>query len=348
MINHTQAHIEELWIHYIGNASQEEGIQYCNQSIAVQTQEIDELLRQYFFENFKEPEFFAFDFYDGNIDLNPVYNHAKQIFMEPETLGDQSVSIVKYLYENSKHPNIKAGDVMIAYVKEILIDDELVDGICIFKSENKQAFLNIQKVGQKYEVNQNEGINPGKIDKACIIFNSEEKDGYKICALDHSNKSKEAQFWKEKFLNIKQRSDDYHHTKNYIQATKAFVTERMRPLYEIDKTQEAEIMNHSLDFLKNEEQLDQASFDERVFKSPDVINEFQLFKLDYQQENGVELADQFAVNPAAVKNQSKVFKSILKLDKNFHVYVHGNRDLIEKGTDADGRKYYKLFYEEEN
>ena len=348
MINHSQAQIQELWIHYIGNATQEEGIQYCNQSIFISSEEIDNLLKQYFFENFKEPEFYSFDFFDGNIDLNPVFNYAKIAFQDPELLGEQSVNIVKFLYENSKHPNIKSGDVFVAYVQDVLVEDELIDAICIFKSENKQAFLNIEKQGQTYKVNTDEGINAGKIDKACIIFNTEEAGGYKICALDHSNKSKEAQFWKEKFLNLKHKADDYHHTKHYIQATKAFVTERLKPLHEIDKTQEAEIMNHSLDFLKSQEQLSQTEFDERVFKNADVINDFQLFKLDYQQENNVELGNNFNVHPAAVKNQSKVFKSVLKLDKNFHVYIHGNRNLIEKGTDPDGRKYYKIFYEEEN
>jgi hypothetical protein len=27
--------------------------------------------------------------------------------------------------------------------------------------------------------------------------------------------------------------------------------------------------------------------------------------------------------------------------------VHGNTDLIEKGVDSDGRKFYKIFYVEE-
>lgn len=348
MINHEVARLQELWIHFIGNATQDEGIEYCKQSINIEDEGIDQILKQYFFDNFKEPEFYSFDFYDGNVDMNPVYNHARQIFMEPDTLGEQSTSIVKYLYENSKHPNIKSGDVFIAYVKDILVDDELLDGICIFKSENKQPFLNIERLGATYRINPEKGINPGKLDKACIIFNTEEKQGFKLCAIDHANKSKEAQFWKDKFLNITYRADDYHHTKNYIQATKAFVTERMRPIYEIDKTQEAEIMNHSLDFLKNEESLTQAEFDEKVFKSPAVINEFQLFKLDYQEEKGIALADNFDVHPAAVKNQSKVFKSVLKLDKNFHIYIHGNRKMIEKGQDPDGRKFYKIYFEEEN
>lgn len=348
MINYSEAQIHEMWIHFVGNAAQEEGIQYSNRSVAIHSEEVDGLLKQYFFENFKEPEFYSFDFFDGNIDMNPVYNYAKIVFQDPELVSEQSVSIVKFLYENSKHPNIKSGDVFVAYVSDVMVDDEMVDAICIFKSENKQPFINLEKDQNTYKIREDQGIQTGKLDKACIIFNTEEADGYKICALDHSNKSKEAQFWKEKFLNLKHRADDYYHTKHYIQATKAFVTERMKPLYEIDKTQEAEIMQKSLNFLKSEEELDQKSFDEQVFNSPDIINEFQLFKLDYQQENNVELSDQFKVHPSAVKNQSKVFKSVLKLDKNFHIYIHGNRSLIEKGTEADGRKYYKIYYEEEN
>ena len=39
---------------------------------------------------------------------------------------------------------------------------------------------------------------------------------------------------------------------------------------------------------------------------------------------------------------------MLKLDKNFHVYVHGKRDYIEKGFDSQkGMNFYKLFYENE-
>lgn len=42
------------------------------------------------------------------------------------------------------------------------------------------------------------------------------------------------------------------------------------------------------------------------------------------------------------------FKSVLKLDKNFSVYIHGNRDYIEQGYDEErGKNYYKLYYENE-
>ena len=40
--------------------------------------------------------------------------------------------------------------------------------------------------------------------------------------------------------------------------------------------------------------------------------------------------------------------SIIKLDKNFHIYVHDSRELIEQGTDEHGRKFYKIYYNEES
>ena len=41
--------------------------------------------------------------------------------------------------------------------------------------------------------------------------------------------------------------------------------------------------------------------------------------------------------------------SVLKLDKNFHVYIHGKREYIEKGFDEEkGMHFYQLFFEEES
>jgi hypothetical protein len=61
----------------------------------------------------------------------------------------------------------------------------------------------------------------------------------------------------------------------------------------------------------------------------------------------VPQSQEFEIDNKAVKKQAKIFKSVLKLDKNFHIYIHGNRNLIEKGIDEDGRKYYKIFFESE-
>ncbi|HEY0059407.1 MAG TPA: nucleoid-associated protein, partial [Flavisolibacter sp.] len=67
----------------------------------------------------------------------------------------------------------------------------------------------------------------------------------------------------------------------------------------------------------------------------------------YVEKHDFDITSSFDISAPAVKKQSRIFKSVLKLDRNFHIYIHGNTDLIEKGTDDDGRKYYKLYYQEE-
>lgn len=37
-------------------------------------------------------------------------------------------------------------------------------------------------------------------------------------------------------------------------------------------------------------------------------------------------------------------KLVIKLDRNFHVYIHGKRDKIEEGEDKKG-KFIKLYYD---
>lgn len=61
----------------------------------------------------------------------------------------------------------------------------------------------------------------------------------------------------------------------------------------------------------------------------------------------IDLSNSFEISSQAVKKQTRVFKSVLKLDKNFHIYIHGNKELIEQGIEKDGRKYYKIYYQNE-
>jgi hypothetical protein len=103
-----------------------------------------------------------------------------------------------------------------------------------------------------------------------------------------------------------------------------------------------------VEYFKQNESFNKENFEETVFQNEEVINSFRSYDSNYRQENEIEIQDDFDISAQAVKKQSRFFKSILKLDKNFHVYIHGNKDLIEKGVDNDGRKYYKIYYEKEN
>lgn len=80
----------------------------------------------------------------------------------------------------------------------------------------------------------------------------------------------------------------------------------------------------------------------------DIIDDFRNYKKEYSEKNDVPIADEFSIHQQAVKKNAKVYKSILKLDKNFHIYIHGNRDMIDKGYDEErGLHFYKCFYRTE-
>ena len=72
------------------------------------------------------------------------------------------------------------------------------------------------------------------------------------------------------------------------------------------------------------------------------------YKENYEKSREFETPENFDIHLAAVKKQAKSFKSILKLDKNFHIYIHGDKQLIEKGFDeGKSMNYYKVYFREE-
>ena len=107
------------------------------------------------------------------------------------------------------------------------------------------------------------------------------------------------------------------------------------------------MLNRSVEYFKEKESFDKESFEEEVLQSESLIESFENYNTTYKQENDIELTDSFDISTEAVKKQARVFNKVLKLDKNFHIYIHGNKELIEQGVDEDGRKFYKIFYEEE-
>ena len=105
--------------------------------------------------------------------------------------------------------------------------------------------------------------------------------------------------------------------------------------------------NKSAAFFKEENVFEFNKFANEVIENPEYIDSFNTFKTNYEKEKNVDVQDNFEISERATKKQARFFKSVLKLDKNFHIYIHGKKELIEKGVDEKGKKYYKIYYEEE-
>lgn len=349
MINHIEGKIIGLCGHRMHHQDDDVNISYTKAPIPIEpSSDLEHSLLSFFFDKYKHPLYFNFASDGDNLEENVIYSYASEIFDNPDAILECSKKITKYLHQNSKHPNIKAGDVLVSYVQDVLIDDEMLDALCIYKIENRQTFLSLDMDQDTYRLGLLRGVNMDKMDKGCIIFNTEREQGYKICTIDRSNSGVEAQFWMKNFLNATHRSDTYHHTKNMIEATKSFIDERVKPVYEIDRTHEADMLNKSKVYLNHVEDFDSETYAKEIFQDDRIASDFKQYKKEFQEEKNLMLADDFSVNQRAVKNYANVFRSVIKLDKNFHVYVHGDRNQITRGVDDQGRKFYTLYYENES
>lgn len=344
MIDLENSQLIDSAIHRVGNKSADDGCIFSKQSLQL-NEHLTQVLSRYFLTPFKSEEYFHF-YHDTNLNLNEVYTYVTAIFDNPDNLFDQSLNLAKHLYENSEHPNIKPGDFYTVYFEDCYIDGDTVDAIGLFKSENKDTFLRIIPEGGVFTVESEQGINIKKLDKGCIIFNKEREQGYIAAVVDNTNRNMEAQYWIEDFLHVTYRQDDYHHTQNIMALTKSFVMNELPEQFAVTKAEQATILNDSVKFFKEKENFTIEEFNEEVIQQPEVIESFQQYRTHFQQENDIRMPDSFDISESAVKKQTRNFKSVIKLDKNFHIYIHGNENLIEQGEDEKG-KFYKIYFKEE-
>ncbi|MEI6765922.1 MAG: nucleoid-associated protein [Bacteroidota bacterium] len=348
MVDYTDCYVERVSVHNVGNKTNGEDLRLSKNLLDTSDLKVQELLLKFFLTPFNTPEFYSFTFTNEDFNLNPVYNFATDIFDNLKSFHKNSVNLAKHLFELSIHPQIKPGDLFVAYFTGVAIEGGTTDAVGIFKSENRQAFLKLNSGDEDFSIHYEDGINIEKLDKGCLIINTDADSGYKVCIVDKSNKSIEAQYWKDTFLQLKPCSDDYHHTKEFLNIAKNFVTKQISEEFEVTKADKIDLLNRSVDYFKTHETFDKNDFEQQVFKDNTLINSFRNYDESYRENHELDVVESFEISAQAVKKQARIFKSVLKLDKNFHIYIHGDRELIEQGVDADGRKFYKIYYREEN
>lgn len=346
MIHLKHAQLQAAVVHQVGNRHIEEPIRFSEQLIPLDNERLVAIISHYFLSSFSGNEEYRF-FNEVGIDQNEMYTIAKRLFANPDDLLVQSNFIARFLYECSAHPRIKGGEVYVAYFKDVEYDNETMDAIGVFKAENKESYLKVNFDNRAAQVMAEEGTNAGKPDKGCLIFNTLQEDGYRVCIVDHLSKGNEAAYWKDDFLGLQPISNEFLQTNQMMGIAKQYVTQKLTEEFEVSKPDQIDLLNRSVEYFKTHESFDQEEFEQEVFADAKVIESFRQFDETYRSEYGIEVADKFDISPQAVKKQARVFKSVLKLDKNFHIYIHGNRELIEQGVEPDGRKFYKIYYQEE-
>jgi len=339
--------IDHIALHFVGNKINEGELQ-CSGELLKIDEETEQALIRYFLMPFRSEEFFRF-YHDEDLDSNEAYSCITSIFDDPNTMLRQSVNLARHLFNQGNHPNIKEGEFYVVLFSNCVYKGEVLNAVGIFKSENKETFLQVEKGSQGFEIEQRQGINISKLDKGCMVLETSREDGYKVAIIDNTNKGNDTQYWKDNFLMVKPVRDEFHQTNEIMGIARQFVTKQITEDFsEVSKTDQIDLLNRSVNYFKTHEVFSKPEFEESVFPNENVMESFRKFDKSYRQEQNMDIQDSFEISPEAVKKQARVFKSVLKLDKNFHIYIHGDRKLIEQGVEDNGRKYYKIYYNEEN
>ena len=349
MIASFEASLSQLSVHRVGNKLLDEFYVLSDDPIKIEDELLNKLLMQYFLLPFdKVNEVYRF-MHSSDMNLNELYHFASEVFSSPARFHEVSQQITKFLFDTTNHPKIKSGELYVALFKDVQIEGELLDAIGIFKSENKETYLKVypDKGGFNVEYEQY-GININKLDKGCLIFNTEKQEGYKVVVIDQTNRNNEAVYWKDDFLKLKIRNDSYNQTANTLSIYKNFVTQKVGDEFDLSKADKINLLNKSIKYFKEKETFNLDEFAGEVLGNPQAIESFKTYKEQYEQDHETEIGSFFDISGAAVKKQSRIYKSVLKLDRNFHIYIHGDKELIEKGFDDDkAMNFYKVYFKEE-
>ncbi len=345
MINLYPAQIESISLHQVGNKNKNEPIFLSAEPFAL-NDETTGLLKEYFFKPFREKEENYLRFtHEVDIEFNELNNIVNEIFTDPSSIHANSKKIAAHLFEQSNHPHIKSGEVYVAYLTNVLLDNNKVDAIGIFKSELKHDFLQLEEKGSNLDIVIQQGININKLDKGCLILKTEEEEGYKVLSVD-SNRY-DTKYWLENFLGVDALADENFYTKNYLKFCQNFAKEVVLPAE--DKQQEVLFMNRAVNHFAKNDAFEETNFLNEVMENPEFIPEFKNYKVEKGPKYSIEDISNFDIANKAVSEARKKIKNVINLDTNIQIKMdfinpESAEKFVEKGWDEERQMYYYLVY----
>ena len=127
------AKVEGIALAKVGNPQRGETLK-MSKSLCRFGEEDSAVLTFAFLKPFKNLERYHFH-HHANIELNELFGYVDNVFQDREEFLNQARKTARLLFEKSQHPNIKSGDLCMAFIDGIQVDGETCDAISIVKSE---------------------------------------------------------------------------------------------------------------------------------------------------------------------------------------------------------------------
>ena len=333
----------------VGNPSRDEPLQTSKQVLLVEDED-QGMLSSIFLRPFKSLGMQGHRFHHHtSLEKHELNECAAAVLGDEAALLERGCEVAKRLYSKSSHPNIKSGDLCISLIDGLEIEGEKKRAICILKSESVTPFLSISAKDGDLQLSTEQGINPEKIDKGCLILDHCAGKGYYVLTFDRAGS--ESRFWVRDFLGVVPISDPTLMTKKVAEMAMAAVASDGA---EVDDDSPPWKVNDSakeaLSYFDGKKKFSLQEFEEQALRTPQAKAKFAAERKRVEEEEGVKVADAFDISKRDVVKAKKGMKSVMKLDTGVEIRlkpkVVDNPDtVLEKGFDeAKGMKFIKVYY----
>lgn len=348
-----EARIANLVLAKVGNPARNESLQTSKQLFKVAAED-QSLLTSIFVKPFRSLLGQRFH-HHTSLEKHQINGCSQSIFADPSSLLERGREIAERLFAKSNHPNIKSGDLCIALINGIGLDGERKQAICVLKSESVTPFLSISARDGDLELATEQGINPEKIDKGCLIVDHMSGKGYYVLSFDRG--SVESRFWVRDFLGVVPISDPSVMSKKVAELAVLAVA----PVQETDEVKDEDsppwevnkAAAGALSYFDGKKKFSLQEFEEQALRTPAAKARFAAGRDKMKLDEGVEFSDDFEISAREVAKAKKLMKSTIKLDTGVELrlkqtVVDSPETVLEKGYDQDKKmRFIKVYFNRE-
>jgi 37-kD nucleoid-associated bacterial protein len=354
-IRFTSATATGLVLAKVGHPQRDEPLQTSKEVFKIEEKD-QEPLASLFLKPFKNLTAHRFS-HHSSLDQHEMNAYAAAIFTSDDGLLEKGCDIAKRLYAKSNHPNIKSGDLCISLIKDIDIDGQLTQGLCILKSESVVPFLSISTRDGDLQLHTEQGINPEKIDKGCLILNHLATKGYYVVTFDRTGS--DSRFWVRDFLGVVPITDSPFLTNKYANMAVAFLEKEKKDSPKPtagDDTPPWDNANPARDaitYFEEKQNFSLQEFEEQVLKTPEAKAKFAEHRNKIEEEQGQRLDDSFEISKKDVTKARNKLKTVMKLDTGAEIRLKPTLAakpdaILEHGFDEGKKmKFIKIFFNED-
>ena len=216
MLDFSATRLTRFSASWVGNKNRYEGVVIPKQTMIALNDVAEELILTSMLKSFEKTEEFFYFHHEEDVSNHPIFQVCATVFQEPDTLMEQAAKLAQMLYEHCENPKVQGGEFFVAYFEDLMLQGEPTNAIGLWKIQSKEPYLKSERTAESFSISTLEGISTGKPEVAALIFNMDETEGYRICAIDSVSKKDERSFWKDEFLRLRPIEDNYFNTRHYI------------------------------------------------------------------------------------------------------------------------------------